>query len=159
MENNCPMRLASMLPTLLLGGLIAAGCASQPASNQATDAGKQEQPAKSGGLLSKILDKEITVPQGTPIHVTIDQTLTSNGSGPGDSFAASVSTAVEVDGRIVIPQGAHVTGRVAGSKESGRLHAPARLSITLASVEVGGKSYALETGTIARGKRSWQTQC
>lgn len=154
------IRSVAMIPMLLSGALlIAGGCASQPATNPAADAGKQEQPAKSGGLLSRVLDKEITVPQGTPIRVTIDQTLTSNGSRPGDSFAASISTPVEVDGRIVIPRGAHVTGRVAGSKESGRLHAPAQLSIRLASVEVAGKSYALETGSIAQsgkghGKRN-----
>lgn len=52
------------------------------------------------------------------------------------------------DEKIIIPAGAHVTGRVVDAKDSGRLHVPARLSVALTSVEVSGKSYDIDTSMI-----------
>lgn len=151
--------LTAVVPALLTAAILTGGCATQPSTNQGADAAKQEQPSKSGGLLSKVFETQVTVPQGTPIPVTIDQTLTSDRNRAGDSFAASLSAPVEVDGKIVMPRGARVTGRVVGTKESGRLHAPAQLSVNLASVEIAGKTYQLETRSISRsgkghGKRN-----
>ena len=54
------------------------------------------------------------------------------------------------DGKTIIPAGAHVSGRVVGAKDSGRLHVLARLSVALSSVEVEGKSYDIETNTIGK---------
>lgn len=127
--------------------LALGGCAHQ-ASDTAKDDAKKDDTGKSGGLLSKVVEpKPVTVPEGTHLSVTIDETLASNKNNVGDSFAASVSEPVVVDGKTVIPKGAHVVGRVIDAKESGRLHAPARLAVTLASVEVGGKAYDLETNS------------
>jgi len=86
----------------------------------------------------------VTVPQGTSISATVTQTLASNKNHAGDSFAASVSTPVKVGGKIVIPRGAHVTGRVLAAKKKG----PAELTVALASVEIQGKSYALKTNSL-----------
>ncbi len=153
-----------MVPALFAAAILTGGCATQPSTKegstgQGADSAQQEQPSKSGGLLSKVFQTQVTVPQGTPIRVTIDQTLTSDRNRAGDSFAASLSAPVEVDGKIVMPRGARVVGRVVGAKESGRLHAPAQLSINLASVEIAGKTYQLETRSISQsgkghGKRN-----
>lgn len=159
-QTHRQLRLPAVAVALLTAALLTTGgCANQPDANKSADGAKQEQPAKSGGLFSKVFETPVTLPEGTPIRVTIDQTLTSDGSRAGDSFAASLSTPLEVDGKIVIPRGAHVVGRVVGAKESGRLHAPAQLRITLTSVEVGGKTYQLETHSISQsgkghGKRN-----
>ena len=89
----------------------------------------------------------------TPAH---DYTLqpraliSSKASHAGDSFAASLSQAVVKDGKTIIPEGAHVTGRVVDAKDSGRLHVPARLNVALSSVEVDGKSYDIETNAIGK---------
>src|SRR5437879_9733354 len=85
----------------------------------------------------------VTVPKGTSISATIGQTLASKKNHAGDSFAASLSTPVKVGGKIVIPKGAHVTGRVLAAKKKG----PAELSVALASVEIQGQSYALKTNS------------
>src|SRR5215470_18312910 len=63
----------------------------------------------------------VTVPELTPIHVTLDQAVTSNQSRPGDHFVATISEPVVVDGKTVIPQGAHAEGIVVDAKPSGRL--------------------------------------
>jgi|GraSoiStandDraft_14_1057315.scaffolds.fasta_scaffold65941_2 hypothetical protein len=134
--------------TAVAAALLALGGCAHQASDAAKDDAKKDDAGKSGGLLSRVIEpKPITVPEGTPLSVTIDETLVSNKNNAGDSFAASVSTPVVIGGKTVIPKGAHVVGRVVDAKESGRLHAPARLAISLASVEVGGKTYDLETNT------------
>ncbi len=147
------------LPAVAAILLALGGCARQ-ASNEAKDEPKKDEAAKSGGILSKVIEpKPVTVPEGTHLSVTIDETLVSDKVRAGDSFAASISEPVVVEGKTVIPKGAKVVGRVVDAKESGRLHAPARLSLTLASVEVGGKTYELETNSFGEtgkghGKRN-----
>src|SRR6266404_4624879 len=49
----------------------------------------------------------VILPEHTAIRVTLDQSLATNRSRPGDHFAATVSEPVLVHGRTVIPKGAH----------------------------------------------------
>jgi hypothetical protein len=87
----------------------------------------------------------VTLPEHTPIRVTLDQSLATDQSRPGDHFAATVSEPVIVDGQTVIPQGAHAEGLVVDARKSGRLHGRARLELALQSVEVDGQEYDLRT--------------
>jgi hypothetical protein len=102
----------------------------------------------------------VTVPELTPIHVTLDQAVTSNQSRPGDHFEATISEPVVVDGKTLIPQGAHAEGIVVDAKPSGRLMGRARLQLALQSVDVSGQPYDLRTTSSARigrdhKKRNW----
>jgi len=63
----------------------------------------------------------LTVPEQTPIHITLDQTVASDQVRSGDHFQATVTEPVDVNGRTVIPQGAHVEGLVVDARKSGRL--------------------------------------
>ena len=92
----------------------------------------------------------VTVPELTPIHVTLDQAVTSNQSRPGDHFDATISEPVVVDGKTVIPQGAHAEGIVVDAKPSGRLMGRARLQLALQSVDVSGQPYDVRTTSSAR---------
>jgi hypothetical protein len=92
----------------------------------------------------------VTVPELTPIHVTLDQAVTSNQSRPGDHFDATISEAVVVDGKTVIPQGAHAEGIVVDAKPSGRLMGRARLQLALQSVDLSGQPYDVRTTSSAR---------
>jgi hypothetical protein len=91
-----------------------------------------------------------TVPQGGVIEVKLDQTLASNQNRPGDTFAATVARPVEVDGKVIIPQGTPVTGRVVYAHRSGRLRGVAQLRLTLDSMQMNQTSYELQTNTIGR---------
>ena len=102
----------------------------------------------------------VTVPELTPIHVTLDQAVTSKQNRPGDRFDATVSEPVVIDGKTVIPQGARAEGVVVDAKPSGRLMGRARLQIALQSVDVGDQSYNVQTSSSARiggnhKKRNW----
>jgi hypothetical protein len=88
----------------------------------------------------------VTIPQGTAVRATVSQALASNKNHSGDSFAAILSSPIKVDGKTVVPKGAHVAGRVVTAKKAG----PAELTVALTSVEVNGKSYKLATDPIDR---------
>src|SRR5580693_5932193 len=87
----------------------------------------------------------VTLTEDTAIHVTLDQALSSNRSNPGDHFEATVSEPVVIDGKTVIPQGAHAEGLVVDARPSGRLMGRARLQLALQAVEVEGQNYDVRT--------------
>jgi len=131
--------------------LVLDGCTTSPSAAKDSDSTKTATAAKDGSksVLGRLFEsrKEFVIPEGTTIRVTVDETLSSDNSRVGDIFAASTSEPVIIDGNVVIPKGAKVSGRVVDAKESGRLHVPARLAVALNSIEVDSKSYDLQSNT------------
>ena len=102
----------------------------------------------------------VTVPEHTPIHVTLDQALGTDQNRPGDHFEATVSEPVVIDGKTVIPEGAHAQGLVVDAQPSGRLKGRGRLQLALESVDVNGQDYEVRTNSSRRAggdhkKRNW----
>src|SRR6266478_2164045 len=102
----------------------------------------------------------VTVPEHTAINVRLDQTVATNRSRAGDHFEATVSQPVVVDGKTVIPKGAHAEGLVVDSRQSGRLKGRARLQLALQTVDVDGQNYNVRTLSHPRigrdhKKRNW----
>ena len=140
-------------------GLVAlAGCSQQPEttakkqSPKATPVRKAGAPAvKPKAEAPKVVPVSakaseptrhvITVPKGTSITAVVDQTLASEKNHKGDTFAASLSSPIKVDGKTVLPKGAHITGKVVTAKKH-------ELKVALAAVVVHGKSYDLETNSL-----------
>ena len=103
----------------------------------------------------------VTLPENTAIRVTLDQALSSDLSKAGDRFEATVSEPVVIEGKTVIPQGAHAEGWVVDARQSGRLMGRARLQLALQSVAVDGNGYYVRTISspkIGRDhkKRNWE---
>ncbi len=92
----------------------------------------------------------VTIPQGTAVRATVSQALASNKNHSGDVFAAILSSPIKVDGKTVVPKGAHVAGRVVTAKKAG----PAELTVALTSVQVDGKSYKLATESVNRSGKT-----
>ena len=95
--------------------------------------------------------ESLTVPADTPIHVTLDQAVASDQSRPGDHFETTVSEPVTMNGKTVIPQGAHAEGVVVDARHSGRLMGRAHLQLALETVSVNGQDYSVRTTS------SWRT--
>jgi hypothetical protein len=144
------MRKANRSFVLMTGfvalALVLGGCSSTPPAD-----GKNPENAanseKEKGLFAKVFESStpVTLPEGTAIPVTLDQNISSEDNRTGEEFEASVSEPIVVNGKTVIPKGARVWGRIVESKSSGRLKSPARLELTLTSIEVGGTKYDVDT--------------
>lgn len=92
----------------------------------------------------------VTLPDGTVLHVQLDQTVASDRNQSGDQFDATVEQPIVVKGKTVVPEGSRVTGRVVYAHKAGRLHGIARLRLALDSMEVNGQSYEIQTSSTYR---------
>jgi len=101
----------------------------------------------------------ITIPAGTVITVRTAQALGSKTSQEGETFAATVARPVDVEGAVVIPDGARATGTVVAAHPLGRFKGGAMLQVRLTSVEINGHDVPVDTSSVSRsekgkGKRS-----
>jgi hypothetical protein len=131
--------------------LTAAGC-SKTATDEAGSTAKKADTAKPAAAakpaaVAKAAEPTtmVTLPKGTAISAAVRQTLATDKNKVGDTFSASLTEPIQVDGKTVIPKGAQVTCRIVKVKKH-------ELKVTLASVVIHGKSYPLDTNSIAGPK-------
>src|SRR5271157_4566699 len=87
----------------------------------------------------------IVVPAGTSIVVHIGSTIDTKTAHDGDTFTGTLARAVAVHGEVAIPSGAGVTGTVVESKSPGKFKGAGILSVSLASINVGGAPESIQT--------------
>jgi hypothetical protein len=132
--------------------LTVAGCSNQ-ATNETASIPKKPAAAKPAAAkpvavakaAEPVLATMITLPKGTAISAAARQTLATDKNKVGDTFAASLTEPIQVDGKTVIPKGTQVTCRIVKVRKN-------ELKVTLASVVIHGKSYPLDTNSIAGPK-------
>jgi len=90
--------------------------------------------------------REITLPEGTPISLTINTAVSSATAKVEDIVDAEVAAPVVRDGVTLIPAGSNVRGVVTGAQESGKVKGRARLSLRFDRVVVNGESYPIDAG-------------
>lgn len=135
--------------------LFAAGCGTIPDTVNAATAAPADgsspplSEAKSGwfSFRTKVPD-EVTVPAGTPISVRLQNAVSSASNRPGDEFAAVLDEPIVVNGRTIAPRGAAVRGRVVAARSSGRIHNPGYLRLSLAAIELEGKTVPVRTSSV-----------
>ncbi|HKV64160.1 MAG TPA: hypothetical protein VJO16_19800 [Candidatus Acidoferrum sp.] len=140
--------------------LTATGCSKTATddSNAAKEAGgaKPAAAAKPGPAKTAVVAKAaepttmITLPKGTAISAAARQTLATDKNKVGDTFTASLTEPIQVDGKTVIPKGAQVTCRIVKVKKH-------EIKVTLASVAIHGKSYPLDSNSITGPKSQPKT--
>ncbi len=86
---------------------------------------------------------ELDVATGTRIHGTLDKKLSTQISKVGEPFTLTVSDPISVAGRVAIPRGAKVDGKVTAVQKSGGAGQTAVLKVDFPSVTVGGRSYPI----------------
>ena len=100
-------RIGLLMATVLVASLF--GCGQQSTSEEIepgpTASRFSSQPAAPEAV-------RITVAEGTEIHVTLSTEVGSATSQPGDTLSARTTTAVLAGGRIAIPEGSTIHGRV-----------------------------------------------
>jgi hypothetical protein len=132
-----------------------------PSTDSAKDSGRTGEAGRSGSSRSReaVAAKPIVVPADTVIAVVLDEALGSKTSSTGQTFTATVSAPVEINGRIAVPKNARATGVVRDAKSAGRFKGGAVLSIALTGVSVDNVNYDLQTNdrvqtSTGKGKRT-----
>ncbi len=87
----------------------------------------------------------ITLPAGTPITVRTTTVIDTDRNRVGDPFDATLEDPVTVGDQTVFPRGTLVHGRIAVSKESGKIAGQSQLVLELTEIEANGKRYAVES--------------
>jgi len=129
-------------------------CSSKPSDSSASNADNTDK--SSGSMMSKIkseISKPVVVPAGTVLTVRLGEAVGSKISQPGQTFAATLASPVELEGKAVIPAGATASGTVLDAKPLGRFKGGARLQLKLVSVNIGGKDHAIETSSVVRTQK------
>jgi len=101
----------------------------------------------------------VVIPAGTTLRVRLVQSVGSKISDPGQSFDATFSSPVVVNGNTVVPVGTRAVGTVTEAHASGRFKGGATLSLRLNSIRLNGATFAIRTATYAqtstgKGKRT-----
>lgn len=91
-----------------------------------------------------------TVPMGTNMSLTLNETLSTESNRVGDSFTATLQSPVrDGNGNVLIPAGATVRGRLTQVDKSGRVGETGILKLAFEAVSFGGRSYAMD-GTVVK---------
>jgi hypothetical protein len=161
MENKALVRIFMMAGLI---GLFGCGQSSTPSTASTPGAadssgGNSAPTAEQKPSEPLFAPKPIVAEAGTPIRVTVDQTVSSKTSSPGDHFDASLAAPVMVGDKQVIPSGARVRGTVTVAKSAGKFKGNAELAVTLDSITVNGEKYSIRTTSVTevskgRGKRT-----
>ena len=94
--------------------------------------------------------REVTIPTGTLLQLTLNTSVASDTSQVEDAVAAELTNAVMVGGRTALPSGALVAGVVRSVDSSGRVKGRARLALDFTSVTSGGRRYAMSAEHFSR---------
>ena len=88
------------------------------------------------------------IPAGTVLAVRIRSVISSATSQAGDSFEAVLDAPIMIQGEILAPSGAAVTGKIMTAKPSGGTGDPGYLRLTLTAISIHGKMLLLQTSSL-----------
>jgi len=103
--------------------------------------------------------KAITVPAGSSLFIRMVDSVDSSKNKVGDSFLASLQSALVVGDTVVAPKGADVYGKLANAKSAGKISGGAQLTLELTGLRVNGNIVPIDSTTYdvagkGRGKQS-----
>ena len=87
----------------------------------------------------------LTLAQGTALQLRTIDAVDSKRAMEGTPLAFTVIRDVTVNGWLAIPRGAIVHGIITESRRAGQLKGAAELALRLTSLELGGRSYPLDS--------------
>ena len=132
---------------LFLWAAISTGCSSKSAEESSDSSAPS---SKSASLFGP---KEVTLPAGTVLTVRLASTVGSKTNSTGDHFNATIATPVKSGGKVVLPKGAEVLGKVAEAVPQGRFKGAAALRLVLETVTLNNDSYDVQTSSVSRSRQ------
>jgi hypothetical protein len=157
------LRLKAAAWLAILPLVFVAGCARQlvpQITGERSPAGQQlpfERTADTRGISPTAEFMPGLVPVGTAITVRLVSPLSSAVARAGDSFDAVLDEPLIVQGQILAPQGATITGKVLDARASGQMKDPGYMRLVLTALLLNGKFKSLQTTSVfAKGRPRWQ---
>ena len=89
------------------------------------------------------------IPAGTSLTLVLENGLSTVNSREGQPVTARIERAVSEDGRVVLPGGSVLRGRVSEVDQSGRVSGRAHLAVTWDTITVRGVSRRIATSDVA----------
>jgi len=110
-------------------------------------------------MIQPVRAASITIPAGTTLTVRMADSIDSDKNYAGETFRATVDTAVTVDGKTVVPQGAEAIGRVTSVIQPGRFRGRPIVMMELTALNFDGRSVGILTSAHQEmgGSRGKQT--
>jgi hypothetical protein len=90
-----------------------------------------------------------TLAEGTSLPVRLQDALDSGVNQTGDTFRTILDKNIEVNGRVVVPRGSVLEGKLSHVARSGRVEGRAQMSLQLQTLTVGKQSYPIQTSILA----------
>jgi len=94
--------------------------------------------------------RQVTIPAGTSMSVTVLSTLASDTSKVEDPVKGALVKPLVVAGATALAEGTALTGSVIAAKESGRVKGKATISFRFDEIVVNGESIKIQTASISR---------
>jgi hypothetical protein len=85
----------------------------------------------------------VTVPAGTQILVRMLDSVDSNRNPPGFRFTAILETNLVAGGRVIVPAGNTVFGRLTAAQQAGRVAGSSALALELTDIVVRGTAFPI----------------
>jgi hypothetical protein len=92
--------------------------------------------------------RDITIPAGTALSVTVLSTLASNASKVEDPVKGALAKPVVISGSTALPEGAAMSGFVTDVKESGRVKGKASIAFRFDRVAAHGETHRVQTARV-----------
>jgi hypothetical protein len=106
-------------------------------------------------LTAAVAQTNLSLPAGTALNVKLESTLATFTSKNGDAFSGRVTQPVTMDGKVVIPVGTTVLGRVTRVSEPRRIAGKPTIGINPETVVLpNGERYALNATLVDTSLRA-----
>jgi hypothetical protein len=108
-------------------------------------ASSEESLGTSGAPKAAARSETITVPEGTRLTVRMIDSVNSDTNRVGDRFMASLDEDLMTNGKVVVPKGADVYGRLIEAKGAGRIKGQSELRLELTGIMIQDKTVPIVT--------------
>ncbi len=92
--------------------------------------------------------REVTIPAGTSLSVTLLTTVASNESKVEDQVKGSIAKSVTISGVTALPVGTQILGSVTEAGESGRVKGKASVAFRFDRLVVNGETIRVQTASV-----------
>jgi hypothetical protein len=94
--------------------------------------------------------EQIIVPYGTMLAVRLTETLSSALNLPGDTFLTNLAAPIVIGDRVIVPEGAGVTGRIVDTRKARRFGGRSALVIEVTQLAFNGRTYELRSSQYSK---------